>query len=190
LEQGNNVGQARCGAVERNQIATGPLVPTTGSDSVLLVVVRHHHEPRNRAEERIILPITTRAFTSRRIFLYWMSTDSDLPRSMDSAHRMSRAPARLIGKNAEGVHVYDLRRLTIKASTSDQLESKSRMSHFLVYPHGLYRAQHCVTKKKVLLVGLSVTLSDGVCLMKRWDGKPFPSSTSITRRKDHECTTD
>ena len=36
--------------------ATGPLNTVNGSDVVLWVVIRHHHEPRERAEEKVYLP--------------------------------------------------------------------------------------------------------------------------------------
>lgn len=69
VEQGEQVGLAKCNDVELDQIATGPFDTTNGSDIVAWVVVRHHHEPRLLAEERFFLPyhyegfhITPRAF--------------------------------------------------------------------------------------------------------------------------------
>ena len=69
IEQGETVGTAKCSDLELDQIATGPLDTTKGSDIVAWVVVRHHHEPRHLAEESIFLPyhyegfhITPRAF--------------------------------------------------------------------------------------------------------------------------------
>jgi hypothetical protein len=69
IEQGETIGQANCGDVELDGIATGSLDTTNGSDIVAWVVVRHHHEPRHLAEESSFLPyhyegfhITPRAF--------------------------------------------------------------------------------------------------------------------------------
>ena len=45
VEQGETVGAANCGDQELDQIATGPLDTTKGSDIVAWLVVRHHHEP-------------------------------------------------------------------------------------------------------------------------------------------------
>jgi hypothetical protein len=68
-EQGETVGHSKCSDLELDQIATGPLDTTNGSDIVAWVVVRHHHEPRDLAEESAFLPyhyegfhITPRAF--------------------------------------------------------------------------------------------------------------------------------
>lgn len=56
IEQGETVGAANCGDKELDQIATGALDTTNGSDIVAWVVVRHHHEPRFATEEKIFLP--------------------------------------------------------------------------------------------------------------------------------------
>ena len=46
--------------------ATGPLNTVDGSDVVLWVVIRHHHEPRERAEEKVAIGRITDAHCLNR----------------------------------------------------------------------------------------------------------------------------
>ena len=57
LQQGEDVGSdPLCTDAAVTAYATGPLNTVSGSDVVLWVVIRHHHEPRERAEEKVYLP--------------------------------------------------------------------------------------------------------------------------------------